>query len=132
VSIVFHSCPGNDLVSYLEPIAISTIACCTNANTTMRSVVNPLLAPNNRKQLPLWKTDHPELDQVFSQVLLEIYKRVNRAFAAFFRRVQQGEHPGYPRSKGQGQYDGLTYPQLGFQIQEQAVIHRPVEGEVKT
>jgi putative transposase len=95
------------------------------------------------KALPLWKKAHPELGEIYSQVLQDICKRVDRAFDAFFRRVREGDTPGFPRFKGKGQYDSLTYPQSGFKVLEQAVslskigtvkaiLHRPVEGTIKT
>jgi len=47
-------------------------------------------------------------------VLQDVTMRVERAFQAFFRRVKEhaGE-AGYPRFKGYGRYDSLTYPQYG-------------------
>lgn len=96
-----------------------------------------------KKALPGWKQVHDELCQPHSQVLQDVAKRVDLAFAAFFRRVQAGEEPGYPRFKGQGHYDSITYPQSGFSIGEgsvtlskigevKAVLHRAIEGRVKT
>jgi putative transposase len=97
-----------------------------------------------KKALPLWKKAHPELREVHSQVLQEVVKRVDRAFDAFFRRVKAGETPGYPRLKGNGQYDSLTYPQEGgFDVGAdairlskvgcvKAVVHRPLPGKAKT
>jgi putative transposase len=96
-----------------------------------------------QKHLPVWKQYHPELSGVFSQVLQDVAKRIDKAFEAFFRRVALGEEPGYPRFKGKGQYKSITYPQKGFAIGEngihlskigtiKAVLHRPVEGVVKT
>jgi putative transposase len=41
---------------------------------------------------------------------------VELAFKAFFRRVKAGEEPGYPRFKGKGQYDSITYSQSGFEL----------------
>jgi putative transposase len=63
--------------------------------------------------LPLWKKSKPELSTVHSQVLQNIAERVDLAFRAFFRRVKSGENPGYPRFKGVGRYDSITYPQYG-------------------
>jgi len=93
-----------------------------------------------------WKKVHPELKTVHSQVLQNVAVRVDLAFAAFFRRVKSGETPGYPRMKGDRQYDSITYPGTGFKIgdstvslsmfgrliQVKAKIHRPVIGKVKT
>jgi putative transposase len=63
--------------------------------------------------LPKWKTQKPELSTVHSQVLQNTQERVDLAFRAFFQRVKKGEKPGYPRFKGFGRYDSLTYPQYG-------------------
>jgi putative transposase len=97
-----------------------------------------------KRALPVWKQTHEELTAVHSQVLQDVAKRVDLAFAAFFRRVNAGETPGYPRFKGAGHYDSLTYPQeAGFQVGAdtltlskigtvQAVIHRALPGKAKT
>jgi putative transposase len=96
--------------------------------------------------LARWKKDHAELKTVHSQVLQNVARRVELAFQAFFRRVKQGETPGYPRLKGHGQYDSITYPQSGFKISDSTIslsllgkqeqvkanLHRPVIGTVKT
>ncbi len=96
--------------------------------------------------LARWKKDHAELKAVHSQVLQNVARRVELAFQAFFRRVKQGEAPGYPRLKGKVQYDSITYPQSGFKIndstitlsllgkreQVKAKIHRAIVGTVKT
>jgi putative transposase len=68
---------------------------------------------------------------------------VELAFKAFFRSVQTGENPGYPRFKGKGRYDSLTYPQSGFGLDSGKLhlskigdikikFHRPIEGKIKT
>jgi len=97
------------------------------------------------KELTVWKQDHPELSSVYSQVLQNVQVRVDLAFKAFFQRIKHGEDMGYPRFKSYGRYDSITYPQLGFSLDVQnqtvfaskigkirAVIHRPVEGTIKT
>lgn len=100
---------------------------------------------DTNKLLPQWKKDHPEYKAVFSQVLQNSQVRVDLAYKAFFRRVKNGENPGYPRFKGYGRYDSITYPQLGFIIDQSnetiyfskigyvtAIFHRLIEGDVKT
>jgi putative transposase len=92
--------------------------------------------------LPVWKKNAPELKDVFSQTLQEVQERVELAFRAFFRRVKNGENPGYPRFKGYGWYDSFTYPQMGFNLAGDkltlskigdvyVLAHREVEGNVK-
>ncbi len=95
-----------------------------------------------KKLLPQWKEEKPELKNVYSQVLQEAVKRVDLAFQAFFRRVQNGEKPGYPRFRGRGRYDSFTYTQSGFSLKPGILhlskigdvkikLHRPIEGEIR-
>ena len=53
---------------------------------------------------------------VFSQVLQDVLRRLDKSFKSFFRRVKNGETPGYPRFKGKGWYKSFTYPQVGFKL----------------
>ncbi|MFC7245102.1 RNA-guided endonuclease InsQ/TnpB family protein [Catellatospora aurea] len=78
-------------------------------------------------------------------------RRLDKAFAAFFRRVKAGQSPGYPRFKGTGHFDTLMFPKDGdgcrwnstpdhaqTRVRLQGVghvrvhQHRPVNGRVKT
>jgi putative transposase len=78
-------------------------------------------------------------------------RRLDKAFAAFFRRVKAGQTPGYPRFKGIGHFDTVTFPKDGdgcrwdstpddrhTRVRLQGVghvrvhQHRPVKGRVKT
>ncbi|MEV0116441.1 transposase [Streptomyces sp. NPDC050844] len=78
-------------------------------------------------------------------------RRLDKAFAAFFRRVKNGETPGYPRFKGAGHFDTVTFPRDGdgcrwnstphdpqIRVRLQGVghvrvhQHRAVRGRVKT
>jgi len=94
------------------------------------------------KLLTQWKKQHPELNDVYSQVLQDAQVRVDLAFQAFFRRVKAGdEKAGYPRFKGYRRYDSLTYTQFGFKLQADKLtlskigtinvnMHRAVEGKI--
>ena len=101
--------------------------------------------------MPALKTERPALAGVQSQVVQNVAVRIDRAFQAFFRRVRAGEkEPGYPRFRGQGRYDRLTFPQvpIGCTLEAGAqrvyvmhvrhvgrlklVYHRPLEGTPKT
>jgi len=93
--------------------------------------------------LPKWKQERPSLSLVYSQALTDAQERVDLALKAFFRRVKAREKPGYPRFRGGGRYDSLTYPQFGFALGDnsvkvskigliKAIVHRPIEGEIKT
>ncbi len=88
----------------------------------------------------------------------DVLHRLDKAFTAFFRRVKNGEVPGYPRFKAWFRYDSISYPQSGFGIElvgpaprgknRQAKqwakltlskigtiwmkVHRPITGTIKT
>ena len=121
--------------------------CGTRVNFSMQSA-----------QLPDIKEARPEYEGVYSQVLQDVLHRLDKAYQAFFRRVKNGEVPGYPRFKPWFRYDSLTYPQSGFSIKpaEPAPTgknrqakqwvkltiakvgtiwmkqHRPISGKIKT
>ena len=73
-------------------------------------------------------------------------RRLQRSFENFFRRVNNGEKPGYPRFKGRDRFDSFTFPAYGdgirlldsdrLRVQHVGLIrvklHRPVEGKIKT
>jgi len=84
-----------------------------------------------------------EYQDIHSQVLQNVLKRLNTAFENFFRRVQNGEEPGYPRFQGRNRYNSFTYPQSGYSLSEKyvtfskigtimCVVHRPLQGKPKT
>ena len=98
----------------------------------------------SKARIPLLKVERPSLKTVHLQVLQNVTERVELALQAFFRRVKSSETPGYPRFKGKGRYDSITYPQSGFSITHddrvclskigsvKMVSHRPIKGKIKT
>jgi putative transposase len=74
-------------------------------------------------------------------------RRLNRAFAGFFRRVKAGGLPGYPRFRSARRFDSVEWPKDGDGCrwrpdtarvylqgigQVKVTVHRPVQGRVKT
>jgi putative transposase len=74
-------------------------------------------------------------------------RRLNRAFAGFFRRAKSGEMLGYPRFKSVHRFDSVEWPKDGDGCrwhpdtrkvylqgigQVRVSVHRRVEGRVKT
>jgi putative transposase len=72
-------------------------------------------------------------------------RRLDRSFQAFFRRLTEGDVPGYPRFKGFNRFDTVEFPSYGdgCRLKENRVyiqhvgdvkvkLHRPVEGRIKT
>jgi len=95
--------------------------------------------------IPKLKHERRSLNDVHSQVLQNVAVRVDLAFKAFFRRVKAGEKAGYPRFKGYGWYDSITFPQVpvGCYIKDgklkiakigevKIILHRPLAGKIKT
>ena len=110
-----------------------------------------------KKALPRWKKEHPELGEVYSQVLQDVCRRADLAYQSYFDRLadyqfrkaigklkEEEKCPGPPRNKGKGVYDSITYTQTAaFEMEEnsisfsklgtiKAVIHRPLPGIPKT
>ena len=102
-------------------------------------------------ELPGCKEVRPDLAAVPSQVLQDVLKRVDLAFAAFFGRVEAGRPSGFPRFKSRFRYHSLTFKQFGnsFKLHEDGkknrgilelaklghvkmVMHRSIKGTPKT
>ena len=95
--------------------------------------------------LPERKRQESYLTQVHSQVLQDVFLRLDKAYALFFVRLkEENGKAGYPRYKAANRYHSFTYPQYGgFKLMEQALrlskigmvkikLHRPLEGKPKT
>ena len=96
-----------------------------------------------KAELPVLKKLIPEYKMVHSQVLQNVVERLDKAYKAFFARIQRGEKAGFPRFQGKNRYDSFTYPQSGFSIEGKFLrlskigdvrikLHRQIEGEIKT
>jgi putative transposase len=64
-------------------------------------------------ELPDLKGACPEYAEIHSQVLQDVLRRADKTYQAFFRRVAEGQTPGYPRFQGANRYHSFTYPQYG-------------------
>ncbi|MFF2619052.1 RNA-guided endonuclease InsQ/TnpB family protein [Kitasatospora sp. NPDC058046] len=53
-------------------------------------------------------------------------RRLDRVFAAFFRRVKSGGTPGYPRFRGAGRFDTVEFPKDGDGCRWDSAAHGPV------
>ena len=95
-------------------------------------------------ELPDLKQAFPAYQDVPSHVLQDVLRRLDKAFQAFFRRLRDGEQPGYPRFKGTSRYHSFSYPdQAGWKLQGDRLsltgvgdvkmrLHRPLSGTIKT
>jgi putative transposase len=95
-------------------------------------------------QLPEMKQGREEYQDIHSQVLQDVLRRVKKAFDNFFRRCENRETPGFPRFQGRNHYDSFTYPQAGFSLTHdnrvtlskigsiKVKLHRKIQGTIKT
>jgi transposase len=85
-----------------------------------------------KRALPEIKTEiRPEYQDIHSQVLQDVLLRLNRAFENFFRRVKNGEEPGYPRFQGRNRYNSFTYPQGGYALTHDSRLCLSKIGSIK-
>lgn len=63
-----------------------------------------------KRELVDIKEERPEYQEIASHVLQDVILRLKRTYDDFFRRVQNGEQPGYPRFAGKNRYDSFCYP----------------------
>lgn len=91
------------------------------------------------------RVTNPYLAATNSSSCQATLKRLDRAFQAFFRRIKEGEMPGYPRFKGRNRFDTVEFRAYGdgckldgnrvyFQHigRVRVKLHRPIEGTIKT
>ena len=92
-----------------------------------------------------YRRGNPFAAQVHSHILQVTTTDLDKAFQAFFRRVEAGEKPGYPRFKGKGRFSSFGLKELGngFKLDGRRLRvsgigriavrwHRPIEGKIKT
>ena len=64
-------------------------------------------------ELKALRADLPDFASIHSHVLQDLLARLEKTYQAFFRRVQAGEKPGFPRFQGSNRYHSFTYKEYG-------------------
>jgi putative transposase len=59
------------------------------------------------------RAEIPEYANIHSRVLQDVLARLDQAVQAFFRRIREGQTPGYPRFHGAVRYNSFTYQEFG-------------------
>ncbi len=70
-----------------------------------------------KKTLQASKEYDPELQAVYGKLLAEVYFRLDAAMKAFFRRVKNGEKPGFPRVRPRHCFFTLCYPAMYIKVE---------------
>jgi putative transposase len=81
-----------------------------------------------KRSLQESKQYDPELAWVYGKLLHEVYYRLDNAMKAFFRRVEVGEQPGFPRVRPRHNFFTLCYPAMYLNI-EGNVLTLPTGGK---
>ena len=55
----------------------------------------------------------PDYAAIHSHVLQDVLARLDKTYQAFFRRVQTGKTPGFPRFHGRNRWHSFTYKEFG-------------------
>ncbi len=66
--------------------------------------------------LPDLKQESKAFAGLHADVLQDAMRRLDKAYKAFFRRVQAGGEPGFPRFKGERRYRSMTFNHLSKQL----------------
>ncbi|GHO97310.1 hypothetical protein KSF_073580 [Reticulibacter mediterranei] len=83
-----------------------------------------------KKTLQESREHDPELKWVYGKLMQEIYFRLDSAMKAFFRRVKNGEKPGFPRVRPRHCFFTLIYPAMYIQV-EGLSLRLPTGGRGK-
>jgi putative transposase len=96
-------------------------------------------------ELKALRAEMPEYASIHSHILQDVLARLDKTYQAFFRRLANGEKPGFPRFQGKDRYHSFTYKEVGngarldngylvlSKIGRLAVRwSRPIEGTPKT
>ncbi len=75
-----------------------------------------------KKSLQASKQHDPELIYDYGKLLAEVFYRLDNAMQAFFRRVQAGETPGFPRVRPRHNFFTLCYPAMYLKIIDTVLI----------
>src|SRR5215831_16238116 len=70
-----------------------------------------------KKTLQESRKHDPELNYVYGKLLQEVFFRIDNAMQAFFRRVKNGETPGFPRVRPRHNFFTLCYPAMYIRIE---------------
>src|SRR5215469_12934978 len=64
-------------------------------------------------ELKAIRAELPEYAAIHSHVLQDVLARLDKTYQAFFRRLANGEQPGFPRFQGRNRYHSFTYKEYG-------------------
>src|SRR5215470_144386 len=94
--------------------------CCTLYNTALEQRITAwtrchvsVMRYQQEAELKEIRAESPDYAALHSHVLQDVLARLEKTYQAFFRRVQNGEKPGFPRFHGKDRYHSFTYKEYG-------------------
>src|SRR6185437_16400512 len=54
------------------------------------------------------RAEFPEYAAIHSHVLQDVLARLDKTYQAFFRRIREGQTPGFPRFQGRNRFNNFT------------------------
>jgi putative transposase len=75
-----------------------------------------------KRSLQESKRHDPELVYVYGKLLAEVFYRLDHAMRAFFRRVEAGQTPGFPRLRPRHNFFTLCYPAAYLKLEGKRLI----------
>src|SRR5262245_46891621 len=64
-------------------------------------------------ELKALRAELPDYEAIHSHVLQDVLARLEKTYQAFFRRLVNGERPGFPRFQGRKRWHSFTYKEYG-------------------
>jgi putative transposase len=96
-------------------------------------------------QLKMLRAEMPEYAALHSHVVQDVLARLDKTYQAFFRRLANGDKPGFPRFQGKDRYHSFTSKEYGngARLDNGALVlskivriavrwSRPIQGTIKT
>jgi putative transposase len=110
-------------------------ACCSLYNAALeqritywRQAHKSISYETQTKQLTELRAADPTYRALPVEVLRSALRRIDRAFAAFFRRCRNGEKPGHPRFRSRRRYDSFDAGRVNVKNDR---VHVPKLGHIK-
>src|SRR5215472_1265141 len=126
--------------------------CCTLSNTALEQRITAwqrchvsVTRFQQEAELKAIRAELPKYTAIHSHVLQDVLARLDTTYQAFFRRLMNGEQPGFPRFQGRDRYHSFTYKEYGngARLENGSLVlsklgriavrwSRPVQGTSKT
>lgn len=82
-----------------------------------KSVQRRISYNEQANELKFIRIEFPEYSKIYSQILQDVLKRVEKSYQGFFSRIKsKSSKAGFPRFKSKDRFDSFAFPQSGYRI----------------